>query len=218
MEEYECLVNHIFLPPRLPQSNDGLPLEVLLKTTLKALGDMKLLAPAIQCPPIDAMVEILSGMRYIHVNGIVNEGKLGDLLATFSRQGGLIPLHIVAQNAGVLISKLGASTIRFEVFELSPLNKAVYATQGRLRRSFPGSAVDIDMKTFQEPGFITVVAQTLAKLSHQPAPGMQPQAKKSGVYIDEDRDTTHPGMVSEALMGFLRSVGHSASASVISIS
>ncbi|KAK1808508.1 hypothetical protein LTR12_017134 [Friedmanniomyces endolithicus] len=105
---------------------------------------------------------------------------------------------------------------RFEAFELSPRNNAVYQEAGRLHRSFPGSAVDIDLKVFAETGLVVTIARTLAKMSHQAAPGMQPQARKAGTNMDEDRDTTHPGMISELVMGFLNVTGHPAQVNIIS--
>ncbi|KAK0886669.1 hypothetical protein LTR57_025689, partial [Friedmanniomyces endolithicus] len=53
-------------------------------------------------------------------------------------------------------------------------------------------------------------------MSHQAAPGMQPQARKAGTSMDEDRDTTHPGMISEFFMGFLSAAGHPAQVNTIS--
>lgn len=125
-----------------------------------------------------------------------------------------IPLHVRAQNAGLLISRVDDS-IHFEIFELSPLNKAVYSTRGRLRRTFPGAAVSLDLRDFQQDGCQETIAKTLAKMSSQAAAGMQPQARKAGRDHDEDRDTTHPAMVSELFLGFLRAFGEEVDVPVI---
>ncbi|KAK3612988.1 hypothetical protein LTR22_028358, partial [Elasticomyces elasticus] len=53
-------------------------------------------------------------------------------------------------------------------------------------------------------------------MSHQAAPGMQPQARKAGTNMDEDRDTTHPGMISDLVMGFLSATGRPAQVNTIS--
>ncbi|KAK5126609.1 hypothetical protein LTR85_009543 [Meristemomyces frigidus] len=210
MDTYRCIVNHIFLPPELPHSDDGLAFDALIKTTSEALAVFKLLRPD-QHACLDEVARLLGNMRYTHTDtGAVSEEKLAELLAALPRQGGHIVLHICAQNAGVIVSRPSDSAVRFEAFELSPLNEAVYAQKGRLRRSFPGVAVDIDLKVLAETGFVKTTCHTLAKMSHQLAPGMRPQVKKAWTLVDEDRDTTHPGMVSELFMGFLRSIGHSA--------
>jgi hypothetical protein len=51
------------------------------------------------------------------------------------------------------------------------------------------------------------MAHTLAKMSHQPAVETKTKARKAGRMHDENRDTTHPNIVTELFMGFLRSVG-----------
>lgn len=63
------------------------------------------------------------------------------------------------------------------------------------------------MDAFQEPGFQDTISHTLAKMSHQRAVDTRPKAKKAGRLHDEDRDTTHPKMVTELFMGFLAAVG-----------
>lgn len=117
-----------------------------------------------------------------------------------------IALHIRAQNAGVLISK-EPDQIRIDTFELSPLNNAIMTTKGRLLRSFPGAAVAMDLNDFRQPGFQATIVQMLSNMSSEEVGGMQPKAKKAGAFHDENRDTTHPGIVSELFIGFLLSIG-----------
>jgi hypothetical protein len=107
------------------------------------------------------------------------------------------------------------SSIQFEAFELSTLNSAVITTKGRLQRLFPGPAFSVDLNTFQQVTFLNTVAHTLAKMSHQIVLGTMPKVLKAGRMYDEDRDTTHPKMVTELFMGFLRAVGNPASVSRI---
>jgi hypothetical protein len=120
--------------------------------------------------------------------------------------GGTMLLHIRAQNACVVIGQVDR-LIHVEAFELSPLNEPVIITKGRLRRSFPGPAVALTIDAFEQPGFQTIVAHTLAKMSHQPAVETKPKARKAGRMHDENRDTTHPKMITELFMGFLGPVG-----------
>ncbi|KAK0247652.1 hypothetical protein LTS09_017198 [Friedmanniomyces endolithicus] len=209
---HRSLVNHIFLPPQLPQSFDDPPFDVLLRSTSEALAAFKRVKPDADLAHISQM---LDSAQKVHSNGHVSEQRLAELLEALPRHGGMVVLHISAQNAGIIVSNT-MSAIRFEVFELSPLNEHVYKTTGRLRRSFPGSAVDVDFAVSKESGFAAATAHTLAKMSHQTAPGMQPQIKKAGELVDEDRDTADPAMVSEVFMGFLRSVGQSVQVTAIS--
>ncbi|KAK0337222.1 hypothetical protein LTR94_005529 [Friedmanniomyces endolithicus] len=209
---HRSLVNHIFLPPQLPQSLDDPPFDVLLRNTSEALAAFKLVRPD---TTLTQLGQMLKNTQDVHSNGQVNEEKFAELLGALPWKGGSVVLHISAQNAGIIVSNT-MSAIRFEVFELSPLNEHVYKATGRLRRSFPGSAVDVDFAVFKESGFAAATAHTLAKMSHQAAPGMQPQIRKAGELVDEDRDTADPAMVSEVFMGFLRSVGRSVQVTAIS--
>ncbi|KAK3116175.1 hypothetical protein LTR53_003724 [Teratosphaeriaceae sp. CCFEE 6253] len=212
----KSVIEHIFLPPKLPQSDNGVAFEALLATVLKACTAYTLLRADSPFDPslLRSTAQMLGHMQHVHMQDFVDEEKLAKLLVDLPPNGGPLPLYIKAQNAAVLISKT-SSVVRFQVFELSPLNEAVYATEGRLRRSFPGSAIDVDLQIFQEEGFVTTVAHTLAKMSQQPVAGMQPGVRKANQQVDEDRDTTHPGMVSELFVGFLASVGTPAQAKTI---
>lgn len=106
----------------------------------------------------------------------------------------------------MLITKVG-DHVNVEVFEVSPLNRAVITTKSRLRRSFPASGVSIKNKTFQEPQLRAVFASTMAKMSQQRVGGTQPQVKKATKFHDEERDTTHPKMITEFLVSFLMAIG-----------
>lgn len=97
--------------------------------------------------------------------------------------------------------------VRFEFFELAPTNEAVMSSKGRLRRCFPSSSVRLHREQAEDTNFLGELAKTIAQLSHQAVPGQQPKVKKSGSWHDEDRDTTHPGMVTEFLEGIVASVG-----------
>ncbi len=44
-------------------------------------------------------------------------------------------------------------------------------------------------------------------MSHQRVAGLQPRVRKASEMVDEDRDTTHPGMITEFFEGFLAAVG-----------
>ncbi|KAK0972719.1 hypothetical protein LTR54_017493 [Friedmanniomyces endolithicus] len=219
MAAYRSLVNHVFLPSVLPQSDAGDAFDILVQTTFKALIEYKRLRPD-QHSSVENAIRMTGNMATAHVDSYIDEEKLARLMEAIPRDGGSIVLHVSAQNAGMIISRVSpletGFAIRFEAFELAPLNQAFYQSKGRLGRSFPGSAVDIDFPTFAEPGLVDTTARTLVKMSFQAAPGMQPQVRKAKAMVDEDRDTTHPGMISEFIMGFLNAVGQSAHVDTIS--
>jgi hypothetical protein len=108
------------------------------------------------------------------------------------------PLHITAQNAGLIITQNKDSVV-LEPFELSPTNEAVMSTVGRLQRCFPGSAISIPVKKFHENGFIEALAHTIETMSHQEVIEAKPKiVKKDEIHIEE-RDTTDPFLVTDYL-------------------
>ncbi|KAL7781006.1 hypothetical protein V8C43DRAFT_320153 [Trichoderma afarasin] len=114
----------------------------------------------------------------------------------------LIPLHITAQNAAIIITQ-NEDSIVLETFELSPTNEAVMGTIGRLQRRFPASAISIPIKRFSESGFIQAFTDTLERMSRQEVAEAKPKARKNGKLQIEDRDTTAPFLVTDFLHAVL---------------
>jgi len=121
----------------------------------------------------------------------------------------MLPLEFKAQNAAVILTR-DFDNIAFEAFELSPTNEAAMKAQGRLVRNFPALASKITVRDFQKTGLIESLARTISNLSTQSAPGMQPQARKNGKNMDEQRDTTKPAMVTDYLMNLVAAFGATA--------
>ena len=221
------LINHVFLPPKLPQKDDsqrGFG-HVLMDVMIDALQDL-LKFSGERRSEIGVLIDMVFNAKKVHdaVNDDLLEIELRQALGKIAEQGmlqcdtlsenlqlivitgGYLPLYVRAQNAGVLVSRTG-DCFRFEIFELSPLNEAVMTTKGRLRRFFPARSTGVHLEKARTLDFQTAVAQILALMSHQAVAGMQPQVRKAGEMLDEDRDTTHPGMVTEFFDGFLTSNG-----------
>ncbi|GJC88087.1 hypothetical protein ColLi_10925 [Colletotrichum liriopes] len=205
------VVYHMFLTPHLPQAEDfsGDKETALLQCTLDALLEFGTIDDDLSKVAKSATA-MMRAMLRVHNNLsetiAVDDGELVRMLGRLQETGDAIPLHIREQNAGVLITK-AEDALHVESFELSPTNKSVITTKGRLRRSFPGRAVSISLNTAREPGFYNTLAVTLAKMSAQPAPDTLPKEKKAGQPQDENRDTAHPKMVTELLDAFLQAVG-----------
>lgn len=120
--------------------------------------------------------------------------------------GGTISLHVRAQNSGVMFSKIDDS-VHLEVFELTPQDRAVLTTKGRLRRTFPGPAFSLGLDIFQQDGLINTIANTLAKMSYQKSVKQQRSVRRDG---RTHEDTTCPGLITELLVGFFSSMGQPA--------
>ena len=207
----EHIYNHLFMPMKLPQSNDwdDKHEEALLRLVtagIKSLRECPDLSIADRGHLLDA-VSLLNSMRFAHADGL-SEGDIRGILQDIDERNSAVPLHIAAQNAGVLVAKSkDGKEVRFDVFELSARNGSVIKTAGRLLRSFPAASVAVPIQSFRQPGFTTAIAHTLSSLSNTSVSGMQPTANKSGTAQVEDRDTTHPAMITEVFTGFLSALG-----------
>jgi hypothetical protein len=206
------LVNHVVLPPKLPQKDDYNPAheQCLIDMVILALKDLREFSKGhdvkqIIGSAVQAIVN-LDSIRDRH--GHVSELELKQALQQLGQATSdvMVPLEIKAQNAGLLVYRHQDSFV-LEPFELSPTNKAAMSSVGRLVRTFPASASKITASTMQDGTFCESLSCTITKLSTQAAPGCQPQVRKNGHLMEEDRDTTAPTMVSQWLMSYIAAYG-----------
>ena len=204
-----CLINHVFLPPKLPEGKDDLKWEPLLTQILTES------LRSFQCHVSDddaSRVDIAIGAvnRFISLtdsNGHVSQNQLQKMFGELDRQELVFPLHILEQNAGLLVQSR-SDTVYLEVFELSAENKAIIGTKGRLRRYFPDTAVAISLERFASRELQAAIASMISTMSHQAVPEMQPRVKKAKQMHVEERDTVDPGIATELLTAILRVHGH----------
>ncbi|ROW09287.1 hypothetical protein VPNG_05843 [Cytospora leucostoma] len=210
-ETLEFFRHHLFLHPGLPQQDDhnsGLE-SALLQLVHEALEQFGGLVPEEQRPTVRYVASAISQLidtRNAN-DGFVNEERLFEALNRMCEEDSpaVIPLHISAQNAGILFRKQ-SNGIQFEAFELSPCNQAAMSTQGRLQRCFPGPVLCIDKDELRQPDYLSTLAKALSKSSFQTAPGMMPTVRKSRNEIEEHRDTCHPGVVTELIVAHLQPI------------
>ncbi|KAI1459754.1 hypothetical protein F4805DRAFT_420134 [Annulohypoxylon moriforme] len=205
-EQISYIVNHVFLPSKVPQQDDYEEdcEQALLNATLNALSNFR---KHVQDYETGAVDSIINSLQTLHLSAS-NEKQLLTAFDHFLiEKHGTIAFHVRRQNAGIMFTRSDAS-IHIEVFELSADNASVMSTRGRLKRLFPGSALAIPLETFQLPTFRSAISHTLLKMSHQSARGTKSKVKKSGNMHDENRDTTHPKIVTDLLSALLSSLGN----------
>ncbi|KAK5107669.1 hypothetical protein LTR62_000904 [Meristemomyces frigidus] len=169
------LLNHVSLPPKLPQEEDydaeldGTLTRFVVSSLVSFRGFYAMVS--VERASIDSAIAMLSTMQQVHITtgaaavGGINEQKLQSALCELTVNGGNLLLHISAQNAGIIIRKANNTAV-FELLELAPRNNAVYFGSGRLRRCFPRCAITVDATGFDQPGFQGTLAYMLAKMSH----------------------------------------------------
>jgi hypothetical protein len=159
------IIDHVFLPPKLPQEDDyNANYERRLVSCVRdALKSFEALAGSEALSAVTFVTNTITNLLNIrNEDGTLSQDKLESFLRQRSKGKHIfsilikwlmisdecVPLHVKAQNAGMIITKFD-DEISFEAFELSPLNKAFMSRKGRLRRSFPGSAFTIKQDTIE---------------------------------------------------------------------
>ncbi|RYC63347.1 hypothetical protein CHU98_g2853 [Xylaria longipes] len=153
-EEIEYIINHVVLPPQLPQKDDysSVNEKWLLHHVLEAFKLFYTIlqngqAGITELTATQRAFAMLKNLAKVYGSGktstSIDEKALKDSLSWLHEGVTTIPLYVRAQNAGVIISSAvgGISdAIHFELFELSPLNNASMSIAGRLQRTFPGNS------------------------------------------------------------------------------
>ncbi|EFR01627.1 hypothetical protein MGYG_04630 [Nannizzia gypsea CBS 118893] len=208
MWNLEYIVNHVFFPPKLPQSNDDSieHSDMFLEMLLRALEKFRDFSPVQEHPTWRACAEMVGDMSSLRSDtGGLLADNLGETLIKM-RDKGLLALHIRGQNAGLIVRR-SHSQYMFESMELSPTTKDVIETKGRLRRCFPGPAISIAHDRMADIGFRENLAQFLSQLDTETHETVMPIVVKANSTVTETRDTANPRFITELLTGILRAVG-----------
>ncbi|KAM5377914.1 hypothetical protein ACJZ2D_004818 [Fusarium nematophilum] len=208
-EQAEYLFHHLFLPSKLPPGDDSSPSN---EARLIDFVDLSLRRFIVEMSEentaiINTCISMVDGLRRsTDSSGYLREAGVREVLRQLSPNKSVALFHIGAQNAGVLV-RLMLTSFVFETFELSPTRDSVFATKGRLIRHFPAHAIEISPDDFRNADFQTVLAKTLAKMSHQPVQETIQKARKAKQEHDEERETVDPRVVTELLTSVLRGIG-----------
>jgi hypothetical protein len=215
------LIHHVVLPPKLPQDDDY-HADYERHLVESALNALHALQNSVNNPEAKNVVASgIMSLEYLRKSrdehGNVSEQQLKEVFRKIAFDGthSSFPLEIKAQNAGLIIRRSGQD-VMFESFELSPFNYAAMSSEGRLIRAFPGSASRISLAIMQNEEFRDSLARTIARMTTQAAAGTQPRVCKDGQMVEEERDTTHPMMVTDWLMNYIASLGGTATSKQIS--
>jgi hypothetical protein len=116
--------------------------------------------------------------------------------------------HIREQNAGVVVRKL-VDGVRFEIFEAWPPASVVMSANGKLLCSFPGPAVIVPTKLFENSSFLKELSSFLTQMDVDVLDSTETTVK-AGSEVREVRESADPKYISELLVGILRGFGQPA--------
>ncbi|KAF9252833.1 hypothetical protein LCP9604111_359 [Penicillium roqueforti] len=204
------IFHHIFFPIKLPQEaeHDLVQLESRLIVAVRdVLQDfIQNVSPESQQRWDLALSMLFTWMKLHTEQGILQSG-LEEALSNlkFTRA---IACHIRAQNCGwVAFYDAEKDSVLVDAFEVSSEDGSILSSSGGLIRRFPGVGVAISADKLSDPTFCSYLATEISQLASEEVPEMLPKSKKAGIEVDEIRNTTHPGLVTEGLMTQLLALG-----------
>ncbi|KAG6835204.1 hypothetical protein H0H93_003933, partial [Arthromyces matolae] len=207
----EYIINHIFLPPRLPQaSDDSIKNDIALCNCVirnaKAFSKLNTSDDNLWNP----IIRMLENLHTIASRGALDKQVLLDLALGLAKEETLV-IPVRAQNACVFIRRLKGKTI-YEMFEVDPPNEEVMATTGRLIRSFPGPALETvngDAALAFEDELLAFLADMDIAMSET-----APKTTKAKSEMAESRDTANPHYITELLPAIIHGFPESSPADV----
>ncbi|KAG7094406.1 hypothetical protein E1B28_008006 [Marasmius oreades] len=202
------LIHHIFLPPKLPQSND---------LSAKNEHDMCAVVHDAALAFGKNFFALEGGVRWVRAVGMLKSLRLLYDSESYTNEameqcikamtpGDVTACLIRAQNAGFIIRKLNDRTV-YESFEVSVPNEVVMGNNGKLVCVYPGPAISVSSDRANNPQFIRELANFLAHMNVDVFEDAMHTARKAGSQVVETRDTPHPRYITELLTGILRGMG-----------
>ncbi|KAG8829361.1 hypothetical protein FRC17_006701 [Serendipita sp. 399] len=146
---------------------------------------------------------MISNVAYLHGSHTISQDIIEELLRGM-RVGDVLPLHVRAQNAGVIIRRNSTDQMTFEAFEASLPTEVILQTKSKVRVTFPANprlSFPIDS------GLLPPLSNLLSYLANTEMNDAVPTTKKGGSSHHETRETSSPRYITEALAGVIRAYG-----------
>ncbi|KAL3478444.1 hypothetical protein BJX99DRAFT_256564 [Aspergillus californicus] len=211
---FKFLFHHVIFPPMLPQTDDGdeVDMELRLERRLHQFVLEQLEYFIEGSPPSfkghwKIVSNMLDGWFEVDKQGAICEDTLARMIAELKVHGAAA-LYIRAQNCGwIAYHDKDQSRLVIDAFEVSPRSEPVVSALGSLHRRFPGSSVTVPAEKADDPAFCAWLADSLSRLYTEEVEEMIPKTAKAETSVIEERDTVHPGMVTEWLITQLLTFG-----------
>ncbi|KAB5582293.1 hypothetical protein GE09DRAFT_1197755 [Coniochaeta sp. 2T2.1] len=204
----EHLVNHLFLPPQLPQGQET----GINKIELGLLARLEDAAICLRDLPANPSQEVwqsvcrsLASWRSVTAYGRLDKTVLETELRRLDTRD-FMGLYIREQNAGIAIHRQSDEVV-FEVFEASPRSKDVLEAKSALQWDFPGAAVAVPYTTCIDHDFLSSLCLFLEQASAESIKDFAAHTTKAGMTIVEDRDTKDPRLISSMFVAVLEANG-----------
>ncbi|KAH9009784.1 hypothetical protein EDB84DRAFT_1163543, partial [Lactarius hengduanensis] len=206
------VVEHVFLPPKLPQEalTEKAERETNVSLCYILIQVARVFSQGLSPLQRSSWAHMINMMGYIYrtVREPLVEAELAGALSGLD-VGDVFVMHVRAQNAAVLVRVL-VDHVRIEMFEVSPQASVVTSTNGKLLCSYPGPAVQVPAELFSNRYFLQELASFLIQMDADVLDSTA-TAVKAGSAVREVRESAHPKYITELLVGILRGFGQPAS-------
>ncbi|OAG39983.1 hypothetical protein AYO21_05856 [Fonsecaea monophora] len=207
-----AVVNHVVLPPNLPEKVDN-NLEEINRDLLLRVRDACLELDTVTKGEFQQQLGLLqSSLDHCqNIHASVHLDSL-QLQRAFRRLqiGEVLVIHISEQNAGLLV-RHGNSSFKdhvvFEAFEVSAKSQKVLESLSALQWDFPTSAAAIPADVFADESFQQNLAEFLQKASLERVDRFGAVVYKANSPALETRDTNDPALVTGLLITLLEGMG-----------
>ncbi|KAH9160220.1 hypothetical protein EDB89DRAFT_2117301 [Lactarius sanguifluus] len=206
------VVEHVFLPPKLPQEalTEKAEREINVSLCYVLIQVARVFSQGLSPLQQSSWAHMINMMGYIYraVRAPLVEAEPAGALSGLN-VGDIFVMHVRAQNAAVLVRVL-VDHVRLEMFEVSPQASVVTSTNGKLLCSYPGPAVQVPAELFSNRYFLQELASFLIQMDADVLDSAA-AAVKAGSTVREVRESAHPKYITELLVGILRGFGQPAS-------
>ncbi|KAH8834406.1 hypothetical protein DL96DRAFT_1491613 [Flagelloscypha sp. PMI_526] len=206
--DLEFIIHHLFLLKRLPQHYDITPHmeEIFVQRVLESARKFAEYLKSEQLPFVlhvsnawKVVAHMLQSFESLHARGTLRGGFLAQAIDQMST-GNVIPLHIQAQNAGVILRRPEQGLITFECFQASPKAEAVASNAGKLVMQFPYKPRT--SMPFRDD-CINSLSELLSTLDTTEMEDAIPKTRKAQKENKETRDVADIRYVSELVGGII---------------
>jgi hypothetical protein len=226
-DTWSFIINHLFLPPRLPSTPDQTTtrdhkLCTFVLETAEKYGQSYLEDGSEEQTQWQHIIRMLRDFADFNKTAGFTVHDVIESIGRMLVHGmpmrcffvpkseafiDVILLFIREQNAAVIFRRVNDDTVTYESFEVSPSDLDVMSSTGKLRCSYPGPCISIPFSTFNEEQFRRELANFLTEMNIERLPGADPEPTKVGTRVVDHHNTRHPRYITELLTGILRAVG-----------
>ncbi|KAK0208018.1 hypothetical protein DFS33DRAFT_1300737 [Desarmillaria ectypa] len=202
------IVNHVFMPPVLPQEDDRDMTNdaALCHAVLDCARHYRsyLLNDVHKLQKWDIIIKMLQHFKAT-LTATLESVEVEQQLAMMNI-GDILVFYINAQNACVIFRKQKKEVI-YEAFEVMFPNEKVMGTVGKLISSFPGPAIAFPTETLEIPDFRKELASFLVQMHNDFLEEALPKSRKAGHDVIEEWESVHPRFITQLLTGILYGQG-----------